>query len=85
MKTEQLTPRQLATLPYPLLSEMEQTAKRTIKKCNEILLHGKQNQDQRTKIEIEKISFEIDLRLIKQEIQNRCALIPNCIFKKLYE
>ena len=84
IKTVTLTPRHLSTLSYPVLTELNSLANIFIKTANQLLTEGSLTAQERIKIEMLKISYEIEKQYIKEEIDTRAEMIPfHCIEKML--
>lgn len=75
MNRETLTPIMLAGMPYSDLSQLEEKAKKAVKKMDSLLRIPGFCAGALTKIEILKIGYELDKLMIQDEINNRCDLI----------
>ena len=83
MNRETLTPQLLAKMPYAELSDLEEKAKKAVKKVTAVLVTCAFTAKIRTNLEIIRAGYEIDKTLIRDEIQNRCDLIPSHVIRQL--
>ena len=75
MIRETLTPVILSGMPYIKVSQLEEKAKKDVKKMDSILRSPGFCAGARAKIEILKIGYELDKLMIQDEIKTRCDLI----------
>jgi len=75
MIRETLTPIMLSSMPYIEVSQLEEKAKKAVKKMDSLLNSPGFCAGARAKIEILKIGYELDKLMIQDEINNRCDII----------